>query len=160
MKIIVTSSAFQAGGAIPKQYTADGDDRSPPLSWSGVPAGTKELALICDDPDAPTPQPWVHWVLYKIPADTKSLAKGIPRQPKPPAPAGAVQGVNSFPGFSDYIGYRGPAPPKGKLHHYQFHIYALDTTLPPNVVFAKEKLLTAIKGHVLAEGELIGTYER
>jgi Raf kinase inhibitor-like YbhB/YbcL family protein len=157
-KISVTSSAFQASSAIPKQYTGDGADRSPPLAWSGVPAGTKELALICDDPDAPTAEPWVHWVLYKIPAETKSLGEGIPRQAKLPAPAGAVQGENSFP--TDNIGYRGPAPPKGKLHHYHFHIFALDTTLPSTPGLDKEKLLTAIKGHAVAEGELIGTYER
>jgi len=158
MKISVTSSAFQPGAAIPKQYTADGEDHSPPLAWSGAPKETKELALICDDPDAPRPQPWVHWVLYKIPADTKSLAEGIPRQAKPPSPSGAIQGPNSFP--SDNIGYRGPAPPKGKPHHYHFRVYALDTVLPSTPGFDKELLLAAIKEHKLAEGELIGTYER
>ncbi len=133
-------------------------DLSPPLAWSGAPAGTKEFALICDDPDAPSAQPWVHWVLYKIPADAKSLGEGIPRQANPPTPAGAVQGTNSFP--KDDIGYRGPAPPKGKPHHYHFHIYALDTTLPATPGLDKEKLLAAIKGHILGEGELIGTYQR
>lgn len=158
MTINVTSSAFQAGAAIPKQYTADGADLSPPLAWTGAPDGTKELALICDDPDAPSAKPWVHWVLYKIPADTKSLGEGIPRQTNPQTPAGAAQGVNSFP--KDNIGYRGPAPPKGKPHHYHFHVYALDTALPSTPGLEKEKLLAAIKGHILGEGELIGTYQR
>ena len=116
------------------------------------------MALICDDPDAPTPKPWVHWVLYKIPVDTKSLGEGIPRQSNPPTPLSAVQGVNSFP--EDNIGYRGPAPPKGKSHHYHFHIYALDTTLPSTPALDKEKLLAAIKGRILGDGELIGTYQR
>lgn len=158
MKITIMSAAFQAGAAMPKQYTADGEDVSPPLAWTGVPSGTKELALICDDPDAPTANPWVHWVLYKIPADTKSLGERIPRQANPPSPAGSIQGINSFP--KDNTGYRGPAPPKGKPHHYHFHIYALDTPLPSTPGFDKEKLLAAIDGHLLAEGELIGTYER
>lgn len=158
MTITVTSSAFQAGAAIPKQYTADGDDKSPPLAWTGAPAGTKEFALICDDPDAPSAKPWVHWVFYKIPPDTKSLAEAIPRQVNPAMPAGSVQGDNSFP--KDNVGYRGPSPPKGKPHHYHFHIYALDISLPSTPGLDKDKLVTAIEGHVLAQGELIGTYER
>jgi hypothetical protein len=158
MTIAITSSAFQVGAAIPKQYTADGTDVSPPLAWTGAPAATKEFALICDDPDAPSAKPWVHWVFYKIPADTKSLAEAIPRQVHPPSPAGSIQGANSFP--KDNIGYRGPSPPKGKPHHYHFHIYALDTPLPSTPGLDKEKLLAAIERHVLAEGELIGTYER
>lgn len=158
MTISITSDAFASGAAIPKKYTGDGDDKSPPLAWTGVPQNAKELALICDDPDAPSAQPWVHWVIYKIPADTKSLAEGIPRQANPPLPAGAVQGVNSWP--SDNVGYRGPSPPKGKVHRYRFHLYALDSALAATSGLNKEQLLTAMKGHVVAEGKLIGTYER
>jgi Raf kinase inhibitor-like YbhB/YbcL family protein len=159
MAIKMSSGAFEAGQPIPKLYTGDGDDRSPPLSWNGVPTGTKEFALICDDPDAPTPKPWVHWVIYKIPAQTKSLEEGVPRQPEPPTPKGALQGVNSFP--SDNIGYRGPAPPKGHgTHHYHFKLYALDAPLNLKAALDKEAVLAAMKGHILGEGEIIGTYER
>ena len=159
MAINSTSGAFEPGKPIPKPYTGDGDDRSPPLAWNGVPAGAKELALICDDPDAPTPKPWVHWVIYKIPADTKSLEEGIPRKPQPPIPNGALQGVNSFP--SDNIGYRGPAPPKGHgVHHYHFKLYALDTPLDLKPALDKDQVLAAMKGHIVGEGEIVGTYER
>lgn len=158
MTITITSDAFKANEAIPKEYTADGADRSPPLEWSGVPSAAKELALICDDPDAPSAQPWVHWVMYNIPAGTKMLAAGIPQQANPASPAGAVQGTNSFRGKN--VGYRGPAPPKGKPHHYHFHLYAIGIALPAAPGLDKEKLLAAIQGHVIAQGELIGTYER
>jgi Raf kinase inhibitor-like YbhB/YbcL family protein len=159
MAITITGGAFQAGQPIPKPYTGDGDDRSPPLSWTGVPAGAKELALICDDPDAPSPQPWVHWVIYKVPAETKSLEEGIPRKPRPPKPAGALQGVNSFD--SDNIGYRGPAPPKGHgVHHYHFRLYALDKPLDLEPALDKKAVLAAMEGHILAQGEIVGAYQR
>ena len=158
MTISITSTAFEAGKAIPKKYSGEGEDVSPPLAWSNVPQGTKELALICDDPDAPMGT-WVHWVLYKVPAGTTSLPEGLPREKTLDTPAGAAQGVNSF--GSDNVGYRGPMPPKGHgPHHYHFKIYALDkpVTLPPGV--DKKKLLAEIRDHVLAQGELVGTYER
>jgi Raf kinase inhibitor-like YbhB/YbcL family protein len=159
MAITISSGAFQAGQPIPKPYTGDGKDLSPPLSWTGVPAGAKELALICDDPDAPTKEPWVHWVIYKIPAETKSLEEGIPRKARVARPAGALQGANSFE--SDNIGYRGPAPPKGHgVHHYHFKLYALDKTLDLEPPLDKKSLLAAIDGHILAQGEIIGIYER
>lgn len=159
MSITVSSEAFKAGEAIPKMYTGEGADRSPPLSWSGVPAGAKELALICDDPDAPTKEPWVHWVLYKIPAETKSLAEGIPRKERPPQPAGVLQGVNSFP--SDHTGYRGPMPPPGHgVHHYHFTLYALDKPLDLESGLDKKALLAAMSGHILEQGEIVGTYQR
>ncbi len=110
MTISVTSTAFEAGKPIPKKYTGEGEDVSPPLAWSNVPQATKELALICDDPDAPLGT-WVHWVLYKIPAETTSLPEGLPREKILTAPA-AVQGVNSF--SKDNLGYRGPMPPSGR----------------------------------------------
>jgi Raf kinase inhibitor-like YbhB/YbcL family protein len=159
MAINVTSGTFKGGQPIPKAYTGDGDDRSPSLAWNGVPTSTKELALICDDPDAPTPKPWVHWVIYKIPADAKSLEEGIPRKPQPATPKGALQGVNSFP--SDNVGYRGPKPPPGHgVHHYHFKLYALDAPLDSKPALDKEALLAAMKGHIVGEGEIVGTYER
>jgi Raf kinase inhibitor-like YbhB/YbcL family protein len=157
MAVTIKSSAFGPGHAIPKQYTGDGKDLSPPLEWSGIPPGTKELALICDDPDAPTAEPWVHWVLYKIPPSTSVLPEGQPTSATLKEPAGALQGKNSWA----RIGYGGPAPPKGHgTHHYHFKLYALDSglDLPPAV--DKKSLLNAMQGHVLAEGELVGTYQR
>jgi hypothetical protein len=159
MTISVTSTAFEAGKAIPKKYTGEGEDVSPPLAWANVPKDTKELALICDDPDAPTSEPWVHWVLYKIPADVTGLPECLPREKTLRTPAGAAQGVNSF--SKDNLGYRGPMPPPGHgTHHYHFKIYALDkpVTAPPGV--DKKTLLAQIREHVLAEGELVGTYRR
>ena len=158
MTISITSTAFEAGKPIPKKYTGEGEDLSPPLAWSGIPKGTQEIALICDDPDAPMGT-WVHWVLYKIPADATGLPEGLPREKTLKTPAGAVQGVNSF--SSDNLGYRGPMPPKGHgPHHYHFKLYALDkpVTLAPGV--DKKTLLAEIREHVLAQGELMGTYQR
>ncbi len=157
MSIKVESSAFVHNGRIPKKYTGDGRDMSVPLNWSNIPQGTKELALICDDPDAPTPQPWVHWVIYKIPSETTSLQEGIPHGPKLRNPKDALQGKNSF----GNIGYNGPSPPKGHgVHHYHFRLYALDTKLEINAGLDKEQLLKAMDGHIIAEGEIVGTYER
>jgi len=147
--ITITSSAFKAGEGIPKKHTGEGQDVSPPLAWTGAPEGTKELALICDDPDAPRAKPWVHRVLYKIPADRTSLAEGDS--------GGAVEGTTDF----GRAGYGGPMPPRGHgVHHYHFKIYALDTTLDLKAGATKERLLAAMEGHILAQGELTGTYER
>jgi Raf kinase inhibitor-like YbhB/YbcL family protein len=160
MTITLTSTAFVAGAPIPQKYTGDADDLSPPLAWDHVPDGTKEFALICDDPDAPTPQPWVHWLLYKIPAELRSLPEGVPAKPTLDSPAGALQGHNSWTSGSQF-GYRGPAPPKGHgTHHYHFKLVALDARLdlPPQA--DKRALVAAIDGHMLAQGELVGTYER
>jgi Raf kinase inhibitor-like YbhB/YbcL family protein len=153
----VRSTAFSAGATIPTQFTGDGEDVSPELSWTGVPPAAKELALIMDDPDAPSPQPWVHWVMYKIPAATAELPQAEPKADKVDSPAGAVQGKNSWGG----VGYRGPAPPKGHgTHHYHFKLYALDAPLdvPPGA--DKAALEKAMSGHVLAQGEVVGTYRR
>jgi Raf kinase inhibitor-like YbhB/YbcL family protein len=158
MTIPAKSTAFEAGKPIPKKYTGEGEDVSPPLAWSNIPQGAKELALICDDPDAPMGT-WVHWVLYKIPAETMGLPEGLPREKALKSPAGAVQGVNSF--GTDNLGYRGPMPPPGHgMHHYHFKVYALDkpVTLAPGA--DKKALLAEIHGHVLAQGELVGTYQR
>ena len=127
--MILSSPAFKQNHLIPRNYSGDGDDMSPALSWSEVPPATKELALIVDDPDAPTPEPWVHWVLYKIPAATMDLAEHVPPALHVARPVGALQGRNSWP---KGIGYRGPAPPKGHgLHHYHFRLYALDAATRP-----------------------------
>jgi hypothetical protein len=156
MDLKLTSSAFENGQPIPIKYTGDGTDVSPPLKWTGVPADAQELALICDDPDAPTTEPWVHWVIYKISPDTTGLPEGVPQREKLDQPAGAVQGVNSWP--SDNVGYRGPKPPSGE-HRYYFHLYALDmpVTLPPKV--SKEVLMRAMAGRIIAEATLMGTYK-
>ena len=149
LAFVLTSSAFRNGDVIPKTFTADGKDVSPALAWSGMPAKTAELALIVDDPDAPSRTPWVHWVLYHVNA-------GATSSPEAGAPAGAAQGKNSW----GTVGYRGPQPPPGKWHHYHFKLYALDAavTVPPEAT--KEQLLAAMKGHVLGETELVGRYER
>jgi Raf kinase inhibitor-like YbhB/YbcL family protein len=157
MSMKITSSAFRDGLPIPARHSGDGEDVSPPLAWSGLPAGTVELALICDDPDAPRPQPWVHWVVYKIAASATGLPEGVPPSERLSAPAGAMQGLNTWPA----VGYRGPAPPPGHgVHHYRFHLYALDAALPLQPRLTKAQLLEAMKGHVLAEAELVGTYKR
>jgi Raf kinase inhibitor-like YbhB/YbcL family protein len=158
MSIQVTSEAFKPGAAIPARYTADGDDISPPLNWTGVPGNAKELALIVEDPDAPQPEPFIHWVIYKIPADAAGLPEGVPAQAKLKSPAGAVQGKNSF---KNKIGYGGPAPPPGHgTHHYHFRLYALDQPLEVQGGLDNKALIAAMSGHILDEGELIGTYER
>ncbi len=157
MSIRVTSEAFKPGQPILRKYTGDGEDISPRLSWTGVPERTKELALIVEDPDAPRPEPFVHWVIYKIPADAPGLIEGIPPQAKLKSPAGAVQGKNSF----GKTGYGGPAPPPGHgTHHYHFRVYALDQPLKVQGGLDAKTLVAAISGHVLDQGELVGTYQR
>jgi Raf kinase inhibitor-like YbhB/YbcL family protein len=156
MKITVSSTAFAAGERIPKKYTGEGADVSPPLAWSGGPAGTKEYALIMDDPDAPAGT-WVHWVLYKIPPTTTSLKEGVPTTAALKEPSGALQGKNS----SKATGYHGPMPPPGHgTHHYHFKAYALGEALELPAGATKQQLLDAMRGHILAEGELVGTYSR
>ena len=157
MSITITSTAFESNQPIPRKYSGEGQDVSPPLSWSNLPDGTKELALIVDDPDAPIPEPWVHWVLYKIPIDTQGLQENIPTSSKVSTPAGVLNGKNSW----GKLGYGGPMPPPGHgVHRYFFKLYALDTTLdlPPEA--DKNTLLKAMSGHILVEGELVGTYKR
>jgi Raf kinase inhibitor-like YbhB/YbcL family protein len=150
----VTSSAFQEGTALPKQFTGDGKDVSPALRWTGAPTGAKSFAVICDDPDAPRKEPWVHWVLFNLPADQQDLVEGVPA--KEVLPSGARQGKNDF----GNPGYGGPAPPKGKPHRYYFKVYALDTMLDLKEGATKSQLEQAMKGHILAQGQLMGTYAR
>ena len=152
MEIIITSSAFEEGGLIPPKYTCDGDDISPPLQLDAIPEGTKSIALISDDPDAPMGT-WVHWVLFNLPADTIQLHENIP--PEETLPNGAKQGKTDF----GRIGYGGPCPPSG-THRYFFKIYALDTELDLAAGAAKSGLLNAMEGHILTEGQLMGKYKR
>ncbi|HLX64837.1 MAG TPA: YbhB/YbcL family Raf kinase inhibitor-like protein [Planctomycetota bacterium] len=157
MTLAIKSSAFDPNMPIPKKFTGEGDDVSPALQWSGIPTETKELALICDDPDAPTPKPWVHWVLYGVPPETAGLPENVKKSNTLTAPKNARQGVNDF----GKIGYNGPLPPKGHgTHRYHFKLYALDAPLNLNAGLSKEDVLEAAKKHILAQGEVIGTYER
>ncbi len=152
-KLTVTSAAFEPGRPIPVKYTGLGDDLSPPLQWQGAPAATKSFALLCDDPDAPGGT-WVHWVIYNLPPGAPSLSENAPKSES--LPGGAAQGLNSF----GKIGYGGPAPPAGKAHRYFFKVYALDCLLTPQGRPKKEALLAAMRGHILSQGQLIGTYQR
>lgn len=160
MSISLTSSAFKHGMPIPKRFTGDGVDVSPPLSWSGIPPAAKELVLICDDPDAPTPESWVHWILYKLSPVLEGLPEGLPTMPRIDTPLAAYQGRNSWPSGKQ-IGYRGPAPPKGHgMHHYHFRLMAIDAHLDLEPGIDKRELLQTISGHVLEEATMIGTYAR
>lgn len=152
----LTSPAFSANGDIPGRHTCDGENVSPPLSWSGLPEGTRSLALVVDDPDAPDPAAprmvWVHWVLYNLPAHTAGLAEGI----VPGAlPDGTREGLNDW----KRTGYGGPCPPIGR-HRYFHKVYALDVILSDLGHPTKAQLEEAMKGHVLGKAELIGTYQR
>jgi Raf kinase inhibitor-like YbhB/YbcL family protein len=175
LKLQVTSTAFAEGQTIPDKYTGQGDDVSPPLQWTPAPSDTKSLALICEDPDAPVGT-FTHWVIYNVPATY--LAENIPQNPTPGNPRvfgttlktsvsesipkvptladGTEQGKNDF----GNIGYNGPSPPPGKLHHYYFRLYALDTVLNLDPGASKSDLLAAMQGHVVGQGELMGTYQR
>ena len=156
MTLELTSSAFPHHGAIDPVYTCDGDGRSPPLGWRGAPDGTRSLALILDDPDAPDPAApkttFVHWVLYNLPADSTGLPEGLGPGDLPP---GASQGLNGW----DRPGYGGPCPPVGR-HRYVHKLYALDRLLPDLGAVSKADLEAHMDGHVLERAELIGTYER
>jgi Raf kinase inhibitor-like YbhB/YbcL family protein len=158
MSIQMSSPAFAANQPIPTRYAQEGQNVSPPLSWAQLPPGTQELALIVEDPDAPKPEPFVHWVIYKIPGDVSQLIEGIsPEEEKLQLPPGALQGQNSK---SD-IGYMGPAPPKGHgTHHYHFRLYALDQPLMVDAGLDNKQLLAAMAGHVLQQADIVGTYER
>jgi Raf kinase inhibitor-like YbhB/YbcL family protein len=154
--LTLTSPAFRPGGEIPSEYTCDGQDLSPPLAWSGVPAGARSLALIVDDPDAPDPRApkrvWVHWVLYGIPAQASQLPEAATLSDLP---------VGTLGGFNDWKKqrYGGPCPPVGR-HRYFFKLYALDTVLPQLGNPTKQELEKAMQGHVLEQAELMATYEK
>ncbi|MEM4724204.1 MAG: YbhB/YbcL family Raf kinase inhibitor-like protein [Candidatus Hadarchaeum sp.] len=152
MAFTVKSSAFGHGEFIPRKYTCDGSDISPPLEWGNAPDGTRSFALIVDDPDAPGGT-WVHWVLYNIPSNARSLAENTP--PDPRVADGSMNGRNSW----GKLGYGGPCPPRG-THRYFFKLYALDTVLNLGSGEGKEQLLEAMKGHILGQAELMGKYRR
>jgi Raf kinase inhibitor-like YbhB/YbcL family protein len=167
-KLTVTSTAFKNGETIPADYTADGRNVSPPLRWSGAPAGSREFALILDDPDAPTPQPFVHWIMYQIPATATGLpeALGMGGTVKAEGLTGAIQGMTGFGAYArpgsapPDPGYRGPAPPAGKPHHYHFKVYALNAPVDAKPGMTKDDLLKAMDGTIVAQGEIVGVYER
>lgn len=148
----IESSVLKEGGMIPEKYTCDGDDISPPVSWSDIPQSSVSLALICDDPDAPAGT-WVHWVIFNIPAQTSGLKEFVPAERK--LPDGSLQGTNDF----RKIGYGGPCPPSG-THRYYFKLYALDTKLELDAGATKWQLVQVMKGHILAEAQLMGKYKR
>ncbi|MGB6063232.1 MAG: YbhB/YbcL family Raf kinase inhibitor-like protein [Desulfomonilaceae bacterium] len=152
MKFDVTSSAFGDGTMIPKTYTCQGRNISPPLSWGAVPEQTQSIALILEDPDAPMGT-FVHWVLFNLPADTKGLPENVP------AGKTLANGAKQGAGTSKKVGYMGPCPPSG-THRYFFKVYALDSKLGLESGSSKERLLKAMHGHILAEGQLMGTYKR
>lgn len=147
MSIQLTSRAFDGGGDIPRKYTCDGENISPPLSWSGVPQETQSLALVVNDPDAPRGD-WVHWVLVDLPADLDSLLEG--------EHATGVEGINDF----GNRGYSGPCPPKGSTHRYFFKLYALDTELNLDPGMTRREAEEAMQGHILGQGQFMGRYSR
>ncbi|MCL7413792.1 MAG: YbhB/YbcL family Raf kinase inhibitor-like protein [ANME-2 cluster archaeon] len=152
-QISISSEAFEDGSSIPVEHTCDGDDRSPALSWEGIPNGTRSIALIMDDPDAPG-RTFVHWVIYNIPADSVGLPAAVPKDTS--LNDGSTQGKNDF----GKIGYNGPCPPPGKPHRFFFKVYALDTRLNLKSDVTRSQLESAMKGHILAQGNITGKYQR
>jgi len=167
-KITVESTAFKDGETLPDDYSSFGKNVSPPLSWSGTPATTRQLAVVCHDPDAPLPGGFTHWVIYKIPATAKGLPEAVPAGASVTASgiAGAIQGANGFSAFVRRGGpppepsYRGPAPPAGAPHHYHFTVYAIDGAVDLQPGLDRNGLLKAIEGHIVGQGEIIGLYQR
>jgi hypothetical protein len=156
MSLTLSSASFPHNSVIPFRHTCDGQDRSPPLAWTGVPANTKSLVLIVDDPDAPDPaapkMTWVHWLLYNLPPEATGLPEGVANTD---LPAGTRQGVNDW----QRTGYGGPCPPIGQ-HRYVHKLFALDVFLPDLKQPAKAALEKAMQGHILAHAELVGVYQR
>ncbi|MBI4124708.1 MAG: YbhB/YbcL family Raf kinase inhibitor-like protein [Deltaproteobacteria bacterium] len=157
MAFTLSSTAFQQEQTIPKQFTCDGPDTSPELKWAGAPAAAKSFALIMDDPDAP-PGTWVHWIIYDLPAKTASLPEGVAKTAEGPngSKQGLVWGVESF----SRVGYYGPCPPPGKPHRYYFKLYALDAPLNLPAKATKPQVEAKMKGHILGQAALMGTYGR
>ena len=152
-EMILKTSAFQPQSNIPAQFTCEGQDQSPPLQWSDVPPGTQSLALIVDDPDAPSGT-FTHWVLFNLPASVTELPQGLP--PNQNLSSGGIQGTNDF----GKIGYGGPCPPAGSSHRYYFKLFALDTKLELKPGVKKAELERAMEGHIIAHAEMIGKYRR
>lgn len=169
-RMVLESSAFVHGQDIPREYTCDGDNASPPLNWSKVPDGAKSFVIICDDPDAPDPEmpreePWVHWVVFNIPSQINSLSKDRPPRGVRVWEYGIKQGSNDF--RKNNIGYSGPCPPRStrlgggaKSHRYFFRVYALDIILNVQPGATKAQVLTAMEGHLVGYGQLMGIYQR
>lgn len=153
MSLVLNTPAFAIGGEIPKKYTCDAGDLSPALSWSGIPAGVRSLALIVDDPDAPMGT-WTHWVIWNIPVQAAQLPEAVPKQEV--LGNGARQGRNDF----NRIGYNGPCPPPGKAHRYFFRLYALDAQLDLKAGARRSELEAAMKHHIVSQTELMGTHGR
>ena len=149
----LTSTAFGEGQPIPDKYTCAGKNMSPPLQWGAAPSATRSLALIVDDPDAPAGT-WVHWVVYDLPQTSNALPEDLPKSQY--VPQGAKQGLNDF----KHLGYGGPCPPAGKPHRYFFKLYALDVPLDLKPGASKQEVERAMDKHVLAEGRLMGAYQR
>jgi hypothetical protein len=157
MGLILVSPVFEPNGPIPQRYTGDGEDLSPPLHIGNISSDTVELALIVEDPDAPQPEPWIHWVVYRIPADTQGLPEGIEAIERPREAPLIEQGQNSW----GTIGYRGPAPPRGHgVHHYHFRLFALRDSPDVRGPLGSDDLRRAMQGLILEEVDLVGTYER
>ncbi len=153
MAFVITTSAFSSGAEIPRQYTCKGADTSPTLQWSGAPAKTAGFAIIMDDPDAPGGT-WMHWVLWNLPASTHSLPDGVSKREQ--LDDGSRQGRNSF----GRVGYNGPCPPPGQTHRYFFRVYALDSKIELAPGAHRSELDEAMKGHVLAQSEYMGTFHK
>ena len=147
------SPAIAPGASIANNYACTGVDRSPSVSWSNAPQNTKTFALVVDDPDAPGGT-FIHWVAYNIPARVTSLPEGVPQSTE--IAGGGTNGINGF----DHVGYNGPCPPPGKLHHYHFRMYALDSMIDPGDKADADAVQSAMKGHVIASAELVGTFQR
>jgi Raf kinase inhibitor-like YbhB/YbcL family protein len=156
---VVESPTMRAGEMMPRDYSPDGRNLSPPLAWRDLPEGTRQIAVLCQDHGAGNPPPWVHWIIYNIPGSAEGLPEGIPfdpDQPMPPGLEGATQGANSW----GVPMYRGPAPPGGSLHHYHFAVFALDTELDLPPALTRDELLEAIDGHVIGQGSMTPHYRR
>lgn len=154
-KLVVTSSAFKDGAEFPNEYTQNGQNISPPLTWTRGPAGTRSYVILTEDSGVSRPQPVFHWVLYNVPAGTTSLPQGLPTDAKLTTPAGAMNGLN----IRKASGYMGPKPPAGQTHPYHFEVFALDKTLDLDPATAdRNAVVEAMKDHVLAEGEIVGMY--
>ncbi len=153
MDLRLTSEAFASGKTIPTQYTCEGADVSPPLTWDGAPDDVQSFVLICDDPDAPNGV-WSHWVLYNIPPGKEGLAEDVPREAE--LPWGGVHGRNDF----GDLGYGGPCPPPGPAHHYYFRLYALDMKIDLPAGATRQQVIDWARGHIITETELMGRFAR
>jgi Raf kinase inhibitor-like YbhB/YbcL family protein len=152
-EMVLTSAGFEDGARIPAEFSCEGDNRSPPLSWRGAPVQARSYALVCDDPDAPRGT-YTHWLLFNIPGDAVELKPGVPNEPE--LPSGARHGRNS----AGTSAYTGPCPPPGKPHRYFFRLYALDISLNLQPGASKGQLEQAMDQHILSQGTIMGTYQR